>query len=215
MQALPGRCPPSTMSTPVAHPCLRAAPVCRCRQLLSEQEVQARAADAARANVEAHYHHILTSYHTFLDKWVLLVVVVAVTVTVTGAHGMLRGQPTITHWGRRGARGKQGPCVPYAAVGLCLWLVAPEMSGVVQSSLNPTATAPGPLARIRPPAPASRTSPCRRYTAQHAAHALLLSTFPHDLAALEAIPLHPALQTWVAPGLCGIQTLTCARAWGR
>lgn len=41
---------------------------CRCRQLLSEQEVQARAADAARANVEAHYNYILNSYQTFLDK---------------------------------------------------------------------------------------------------------------------------------------------------
>ena len=41
---------------------------CRCRQLLSEQEVQARAADAARANVEAHYNYILSSYQSFLGK---------------------------------------------------------------------------------------------------------------------------------------------------
>lgn len=40
----------------------------RCRQLLSEQEVQARAADAARANVEAHYNYILGSYQSFLGK---------------------------------------------------------------------------------------------------------------------------------------------------
>ncbi|GLC36258.1 hypothetical protein PLESTB_000603400 [Pleodorina starrii] len=72
----------------------------RCRQLLSEQEVQARAADAARANVEAHYNYILNSYQTFLDK----------------------------------------------------------------------------------------------YNAQHAVHATLLATFPSDLAALEAIELHPSLQ---------------------
>ncbi|GFR46208.1 hypothetical protein Agub_g7746 [Astrephomene gubernaculifera] len=72
----------------------------RCRQLLSEQEVQARAADAARANVEAHFNYILNSYQTFLDK----------------------------------------------------------------------------------------------YNAQHAAHSVLLSTFPADLAALEAIELHPGLQ---------------------
>ncbi len=45
--------------------------------------------------------------------------------------------------------------------------------------------------------PTNSHTPLRavRYTGQHAAHALLLSTFPHDLAALEAIPLHPALQT--------------------
>ncbi|GIL74831.1 hypothetical protein Vretifemale_4634, partial [Volvox reticuliferus] len=72
----------------------------RCRQLLSEQEVQARAADAARANVEAHYNYILNSYQTFLAK----------------------------------------------------------------------------------------------YNAQHTAHAALLATFPSDLAALEAIELHPSLQ---------------------
>jgi hypothetical protein len=40
----------------------------RCRQLLSEQEVQARAADAARANVEAHYQHLLTAFQAFMDK---------------------------------------------------------------------------------------------------------------------------------------------------
>ncbi|GLI69495.1 hypothetical protein VaNZ11_014129 [Volvox africanus] len=71
----------------------------RCRQLLSEQEVQARAADAARANVEAHYNYILNSYQMFLDK----------------------------------------------------------------------------------------------YNGQHTAHAALLATFPADLAALEAIELHPSL----------------------
>ncbi|KXZ49649.1 hypothetical protein GPECTOR_20g506 [Gonium pectorale] len=72
----------------------------RCRQLLSEQEVQARAADAARANVEAHYGHILNSFNTFVEK----------------------------------------------------------------------------------------------YRAQAAAHAQLLATFPSDMAALEAVELHPALQ---------------------
>ena len=46
------------------------ARLARCRQLLSEQEVQARAADAARANVEAHYNYILTAYQNFLDKCV-------------------------------------------------------------------------------------------------------------------------------------------------
>ena len=42
---------------------------CRCRQLLSEQEVQARAADAARANVELHIAHLGTAYQSFLDRW--------------------------------------------------------------------------------------------------------------------------------------------------
>jgi hypothetical protein len=41
---------------------------CRCRQLLSEQEVQARAADAARANVESHYNYIASIYTAFVDK---------------------------------------------------------------------------------------------------------------------------------------------------
>ena len=41
---------------------------CRCRQLLSEQEVQARAADAARANVEAHYVYICGVYQDFLAR---------------------------------------------------------------------------------------------------------------------------------------------------
>lgn len=38
------------------------------RQLLSEQEVQARAADAARANVEAHYAYILDAAAGFVDR---------------------------------------------------------------------------------------------------------------------------------------------------
>lgn len=37
---------------------------------MSEQEVQARAADAARANVESHYNYIATMYSTFVDKYV-------------------------------------------------------------------------------------------------------------------------------------------------
>jgi len=37
---------------------------------MSEQEVQARAADAARANVESHYNYIAASYAAFVDKWV-------------------------------------------------------------------------------------------------------------------------------------------------
>ncbi len=41
----------------------------RCRQLLSEQEVQARAADAARANVEAHYSYIQASHQSFTDRY--------------------------------------------------------------------------------------------------------------------------------------------------
>lgn len=40
----------------------------RCRQLMSEQEVQARAADAARANVESHYNYIASLYAAFVDK---------------------------------------------------------------------------------------------------------------------------------------------------
>ncbi|MEW5306673.1 MAG: hypothetical protein WDW36_009123 [Sanguina aurantia] len=43
----------------------------RCRQLLSEQEVQARAADAARANVDAHFSHIAGLYHGFMDRFTL------------------------------------------------------------------------------------------------------------------------------------------------
>ncbi|WIA42046.1 hypothetical protein OEZ86_009334 [Tetradesmus obliquus] len=42
----------------------------RCRQLMSEQEVQARAADAARANVESHYNYIASMYASFVDKYV-------------------------------------------------------------------------------------------------------------------------------------------------
>ncbi len=42
----------------------------RCRQLLSEQEALARAADAARANVESHYAYIATAYSAFVDKFV-------------------------------------------------------------------------------------------------------------------------------------------------
>ncbi|GBF99515.1 hypothetical protein Rsub_11949 [Raphidocelis subcapitata] len=41
-----------------------------CRQLLSEQEVQARAADAARANVEGHYAYICGVYQGFVDRYV-------------------------------------------------------------------------------------------------------------------------------------------------
>ncbi|KAI8470000.1 MAG: hypothetical protein J3K34DRAFT_521683 [Monoraphidium minutum] len=41
-----------------------------CRQLLSEQEVQARAADAARANVEGHYTYICALYQGFVDRYV-------------------------------------------------------------------------------------------------------------------------------------------------
>lgn len=41
----------------------------RSRQLLSEQEVQARAADAARANVEGHYTYICTVYQEFKDRY--------------------------------------------------------------------------------------------------------------------------------------------------
>lgn len=37
---------------------------------MSEQEVQARAADAARANVESHYNYIASIYATFVDKCV-------------------------------------------------------------------------------------------------------------------------------------------------
>lgn len=40
-----------------------------CRQLLSEQEVQARAADAARANVEAHYLYILSTHRSFMERF--------------------------------------------------------------------------------------------------------------------------------------------------
>lgn len=40
----------------------------RCRQLMSEQEVQARAADAARANVEAHYTYICNLYQDFVAR---------------------------------------------------------------------------------------------------------------------------------------------------
>jgi hypothetical protein len=42
----------------------------RCRQLLSEQEVQARAADAARANVESHFTYICNVYTDFCDRCV-------------------------------------------------------------------------------------------------------------------------------------------------
>lgn len=42
---------------------------CRCRQLLSEQEVQARCADAARANVEEHYKHVLAQHGAFAGRW--------------------------------------------------------------------------------------------------------------------------------------------------
>ncbi|KAF8059682.1 ATG11 [Scenedesmus sp. PABB004] len=42
----------------------------RCRQLMSEQEVQARAADAARANVESHYTYIAAMYGGFVDRYV-------------------------------------------------------------------------------------------------------------------------------------------------
>jgi hypothetical protein len=35
---------------------------------MSEQEVQARAADAARANVESHYNYIASIYAAFVDK---------------------------------------------------------------------------------------------------------------------------------------------------
>lgn len=42
----------------------------RARRLMSEQEVQARAADAARANVEAHYAYIAAAYGGFVDKFV-------------------------------------------------------------------------------------------------------------------------------------------------
>lgn len=37
---------------------------------MSEQEVQARAADAARANVETHYKYIAAVYSAFVDKCV-------------------------------------------------------------------------------------------------------------------------------------------------
>eukprot|EP00967_Tisochrysis_lutea_P079930 scaffold109543_cov19-Tisochrysis_lutea.AAC.2 len=40
----------------------------QCRQLVSEQEVQARAADAARANVELHYAHICHAYSSFMTR---------------------------------------------------------------------------------------------------------------------------------------------------
>ena len=43
--------------------------VCRCRQLLSEQEVQARATDAARANVEAHYAYITSAQQGFMGRY--------------------------------------------------------------------------------------------------------------------------------------------------
>jgi hypothetical protein len=46
----------------------KASAVCRCRQLVSEQEVQARAADAARANVELHYTHIFNNYSSFMTR---------------------------------------------------------------------------------------------------------------------------------------------------
>lgn len=42
----------------------------RVRQLLGEQEVQSRAADAARANVEAHYSWISTVMSAFMERWV-------------------------------------------------------------------------------------------------------------------------------------------------
>eukprot|EP00798_Chlamydomonas_sp_ICE-L_P008516 gene8516-4874_t len=41
------------------------------KQLLSEQEVQARAADAARANVEAHYTYISNSYAKFMRMYMV------------------------------------------------------------------------------------------------------------------------------------------------
>lgn len=72
--------------------------------------MQARAADAARANVEAHYNHILTSYQTFLDKWVLLV--------VTGAHAVLCGTAAIPWLGDLGDQGaRPARSVRRAAVG--------------------------------------------------------------------------------------------------
>jgi hypothetical protein len=40
----------------------------RCRQLLSEQEVQSRAADAATVNVEAHYQWISGTMANFMDR---------------------------------------------------------------------------------------------------------------------------------------------------
>eukprot|EP00879_Flechtneria_rotunda_P005637 GHRR01005934.1.p1 GENE.GHRR01005934.1~~GHRR01005934.1.p1 ORF type:complete len:1224 (+),score=620.67 GHRR01005934.1:482-4153(+) len=43
----------------------------KCRQLMSEQEVQARAADAARANVESHFKYIAAIYVGFADKYVV------------------------------------------------------------------------------------------------------------------------------------------------
>lgn len=41
----------------------------RCRQLLSEQEVQSRAADAATVNVEAHYAFISTAMASFTSRY--------------------------------------------------------------------------------------------------------------------------------------------------
>jgi hypothetical protein len=46
----------------------------RCRQLLSEQEVQSRAADAATVNVEAHYQWISGTMANFMDRYVALCV---------------------------------------------------------------------------------------------------------------------------------------------
>ena len=40
-----------------------------CQQLVSEQEVQALAIDAARVNVEHHYQYICGSYGDFMDRW--------------------------------------------------------------------------------------------------------------------------------------------------
>ena len=39
-----------------------------CQQLVSEQEVQALAIDAARVNVEHHYQYICGSYGDFMDR---------------------------------------------------------------------------------------------------------------------------------------------------
>lgn len=51
-----------------AYAAASAARLARARQLMSEAEVQARAADAARANVESHYNYIARLYASFLDK---------------------------------------------------------------------------------------------------------------------------------------------------
>ncbi|GAX81462.1 hypothetical protein CEUSTIGMA_g8891.t1 [Chlamydomonas eustigma] len=41
----------------------------RCRQLLSEMEVQARAADSARSNVEIHLANLNSGYQSFLERY--------------------------------------------------------------------------------------------------------------------------------------------------